>query len=41
VRIKATALNRADILQRKGKYPPPPNESQILGLEMYVSKANE
>lgn len=34
VRIKATALNRADILQRKGKYPPPPNESQILGLEM-------
>jgi hypothetical protein len=35
VQIKATALNRADILQRKGKYPPPPNESQILGLEMY------
>lgn len=24
VQVKATALNRADILQREGKYPPPP-----------------
>lgn len=31
--IKATALNRADLLQRRGKYPPPPGESDILGLE--------
>ncbi len=34
VRVRATALNRADILQRQGKYPPPPGESDILGLEM-------
>lgn len=34
VRVEATALNRADILQREGKYPPPEGESTILGLEM-------
>lgn len=34
VRVHATALNRADILQREGKYPPPPGESEILGLEV-------
>ncbi len=34
VRVRATALNRADILQREGKYPPPPGASSILGLEM-------
>lgn len=34
VKVKATALNRADTLQRKGKYPPPPGASSILGLEM-------
>jgi putative PIG3 family NAD(P)H quinone oxidoreductase len=34
VKVKATALNRADILQREGKYPPPPGSSPILGLEM-------
>jgi len=34
IKIKATALNRADILQRRGKYPPPKGESQILGLEI-------
>jgi tumor protein p53-inducible protein 3 len=34
VKIAATALNRADSLQRQGKYPPPPGESPILGLEM-------
>ncbi len=34
VRVKATALNRADILQRMGKYPPPKGVSPILGLEM-------
>lgn len=34
VRIHATALNRADLLQREGKYPPPPGESDIIGLEM-------
>lgn len=34
VKIEATALNRADTLQRMGKYPPPKGESEIMGLEM-------
>ncbi|HMQ59548.1 MAG TPA: NAD(P)H-quinone oxidoreductase [Flavilitoribacter sp.] len=34
IRVAATALNRADILQRQGKYPPPPGESPVLGLEV-------
>jgi tumor protein p53-inducible protein 3 len=33
VRVHATALNRADILQREGKYPPPPGASELMGLE--------
>ncbi len=31
--VKATAVHRADILQLKGLYPPPPGASEILGLE--------
>jgi putative PIG3 family NAD(P)H quinone oxidoreductase len=31
--VQATALNRADLLQRRGKYPPPKGESEIMGLE--------
>jgi tumor protein p53-inducible protein 3 len=31
--VRATALNRADLLQRRGFYPAPPGESEILGLE--------
>lgn len=34
VDIHATALNRADLMQRQGNYPPPPGASPILGLEM-------
>jgi len=34
VHVAATALNRADIMQRRGKYPPPEGASPILGLEM-------
>jgi putative PIG3 family NAD(P)H quinone oxidoreductase len=34
VDIHATALNRADLAQRAGHYPPPPGASDILGLEM-------
>lgn len=34
VRVKATALNRADLLQRQGAYPPPRGASDILGLEL-------
>ncbi len=33
VDVHATALNRADLLQRRGLYPPPPGASEILGLE--------
>ena len=34
VRVRATALNRADLLQRRGKHPPPKGVPDILGLEM-------
>lgn len=33
IRIHYFAINRADILQRKGLYAPPKGESNILGLE--------
>jgi putative PIG3 family NAD(P)H quinone oxidoreductase len=31
--VAATAVNRADLLQRQGHYPPPPGASTVLGLE--------
>lgn len=34
VEVHYTALNRADLSQRAGKYPPPSGESEILGLEL-------
>lgn len=33
VRVRATAVNRADLMQRAGHYPPPAGASDILGLE--------
>jgi putative PIG3 family NAD(P)H quinone oxidoreductase len=33
IRVRATAVNRADLLQRQGMYPVPPGASPILGLE--------
>ena len=33
IKVKAAGLNRADIAQKNGLYPPPPGESEILGLE--------
>jgi putative PIG3 family NAD(P)H quinone oxidoreductase len=33
IRVAATAINRADLVQRSGGYPPPPGASPILGLE--------
>ena len=33
LRVLATAVNRADLLQRAGHYPPPPGASEIIGLE--------
>ncbi|MBL7478972.1 NAD(P)H-quinone oxidoreductase [Legionella bononiensis] len=34
IKVHATALNRADLMQRFGKYPPPSGESNIPGLEV-------
>lgn len=34
IRVMATSVNRPDIIQRLGHYPPPPGESEILGLEV-------
>jgi tumor protein p53-inducible protein 3 len=34
VRVRATAVNRADLMQRRGGYAPPPGASPILGLEL-------
>jgi putative PIG3 family NAD(P)H quinone oxidoreductase len=34
VRVVASGVNRADLLQRAGKYPPPPGASDVLGLEV-------
>jgi putative PIG3 family NAD(P)H quinone oxidoreductase len=34
VKVSATSVNRADIIQRQGHYPSPPGESEILGLEV-------
>lgn len=34
VRVRAAGVNRPDIFQREGKYPPPPGASDILGLEI-------
>jgi NADPH:quinone reductase len=33
IRVVATSVNRPDVVQRQGHYPPPPGESPILGLE--------
>ncbi|HVW39780.1 MAG TPA: NAD(P)H-quinone oxidoreductase [Amycolatopsis sp.] len=33
ISVTASAVNRADLLQRQGNYPPPPGASDILGLE--------
>lgn len=34
IEVKAAGLNRADLLQRQGKYPPPKGASPLLGLEV-------
>jgi NADPH2:quinone reductase len=34
VQVHAVSVNRPDIVQREGKYPPPPGDSEILGLEV-------
>ncbi|KQX61765.1 NAD(P)H-quinone oxidoreductase [Angustibacter sp. Root456] len=34
VRVAASGVNRADLMQRMGHYPPPPGASEYLGLEV-------
>jgi len=34
IRVRAAGVNRPDILQRQGRYPPPSGASEILGLEV-------
>ncbi|MEM7109386.1 MAG: NAD(P)H-quinone oxidoreductase [Bacteroidota bacterium] len=34
IKVRASGVNRADILQRQGKYPPPEGVSPIIGLEV-------
>jgi NADPH2:quinone reductase len=34
VSVRAAGVNRADVLQRMGKYPPPPGAGDVLGLEV-------
>ncbi|CAN5265600.1 NAD(P)H-quinone oxidoreductase [soil metagenome] len=34
IEVEASAVNRADVLQRKGMYPPPPGAPDTLGLEL-------
>jgi putative PIG3 family NAD(P)H quinone oxidoreductase len=34
IRVAAAGVNRPDLMQRAGKYPPPPGASPILGLEV-------
>ncbi|MGW4100609.1 NAD(P)H-quinone oxidoreductase [Mycobacterium sp. NPDC004974] len=34
IRVHAAGVNRADLLQAAGKYPPPPGASEVIGLEV-------
>lgn len=34
IKVAATSVNRPDLVQREGKYPPPAGDSEILGLEV-------
>lgn len=34
ISVRAAGVNRADLLQRAGMYPPPPGASEVLGLEV-------
>jgi putative PIG3 family NAD(P)H quinone oxidoreductase len=43
VDVAAAGVNRADVAQRQGKYPPPPGASDVLGLEVsgWISAVGE
>ena len=34
IRVRAAGVNRADLMQRRGHYPPPPGASDIIGMEV-------
>ena len=34
IQVEAAGVNRPDVMQRAGKYPPPPGASPVLGLEV-------
>ena len=34
IKVAAAGVNRPDLMQRQGKYPPPPGASDIPGLEI-------
>ena len=34
IKVAAAGVNRADVMQRHGNYPPPPGASDVLGLEV-------
>src|SRR5206468_547087 len=34
IKVRAAGVNRPDVMQRQGKYPPPPGASDIPGLEV-------
>lgn len=40
VRVAASGINRADLSQIAGRYPPPPGESPILGMEVSGNRAD-
>lgn len=42
IKVTAAGVNRADVMQRRGFYPPPPGESEIIGLEVsgHIADAN-
>jgi NADPH2:quinone reductase len=40
IRVKAAGVNRPDVQQRLGRYPPPPGASPVLGLEVAGSVAS-
>lgn len=39
IKVIAAGVNRADVMQRRGFYPPPPGESEVIGLEVSGSIA--
>ena len=43
IKVAAAGVNRADVLQAAGKYPPPPGASEIIGMEVsgVIAEAGE